>query len=208
MIQYLPAIASGVSTIYGAVKEGQQRREMQRTRQNWAGENEALYNKDYYSDYTQRADAQNVIKKMRDQMRDQNKVDNNVAAVTGASSEAINAQKQRRNQAMTTLYGNLGAMGANLKERSKDRYLVRKQQLQGMEYDDQAARAESANNLMYNGIKGLAGTDWAGIMAGGGTAGKVGAAVAPKVPQGTAVKVDYTQPGSNMFNPNNGTAMG
>jgi 4-hydroxy-2-oxoheptanedioate aldolase len=31
---------------------------MQRTRQNWAGENEALYNKDYYSDYTQRAEAE------------------------------------------------------------------------------------------------------------------------------------------------------
>lgn len=166
MIQYLPAIASGASSIYGAIKEGQQRKEMKRERQKWGAQNEALFNKDYYADYTQRADAQNLIKKMRDESRSQNKIDNNVATVTGASPEAINAQKQRRNQNMTSLYGNIGAMSSQLKDRSKDRFLAQRSALQGMEYDEMAANADSANNMLYNGIKGVANTDWAGIVTG------------------------------------------
>ena len=167
MIQYLPMIASLAQMGYGAIKEGQQRREMRAERSKWNAQNEALFNKDYYADYTQQAEAQNVIRQMRDEMKKENKVDENVAAVTGASPEAMNARKERRNKAMTNLVGGIHAQSTAWKERAKDRYLNRKTQLQEMEYGDMQDNAISANNMLYNGINGLASTDWAGILGGG-----------------------------------------
>lgn len=168
MIQYLPMIASAASTIYGAVAEGKQRQRMAGERSKWNAENEALFNEDYYADYTKRADAQNVIRQMRDQNKKADKVEQNVAAVTGATPEAINAGKERRNKMTTDVYSNIAANAMQYKDRAKGRYMSRKAQLQGMEYDSMNQSAMSAGNVMANGLKGLATTDWAGIVGGGG----------------------------------------
>ena len=129
MIQYLPMIASLAGAGYGAIKEGQQRKAMQRTMNQWNADNESLFNKDYYGDYTKRADVQSVIKNMRDEMKKQNTVAQNTAAVTGASPEAVNAQKERSNTAMSKLYSGLAAQGQQFKDRAQNRYEARKQQL-------------------------------------------------------------------------------
>lgn len=142
-------------------------------RQKWNVENESLYNQDYYADYLKRADNQSLIKNMRDETKKQNVVDQNVAAVTGASPEAINAGKERRNRAMSNVYSNIAARGAEFQDRAKGRYMARKQALQGMEYDVEAQKAQSANNLMYNGIAGLATTDWGSILKSGASPGKI-----------------------------------
>lgn len=163
MIQYLPMIANLAQTAFGAVKEGQQRKRMAGERQKWNAENEALYNKNYYGDYTKRADAQSAIRQMDDQMKKADKVEQNVAAVTGATPEAINASKERRNKAVTSLYSNIGANAMQYKDAAEGRYQARKAQLQGMEYDSMEQTAQSAGNVMNNGIAGLA-TDWASLM--------------------------------------------
>ena len=163
MIQYLPMIANLAQTAFGAVKEGQQRKRMAGERQKWNAENEALYNKNYYGDYTKRADAQSAIRQMDDQMKKADKVEQNVAAVTGATPEAINASKERRNKAVTSLYSNIGANAMQYKDAAEGRYQARKAQLQGMEYDSMEQTAQSAGNVMNNGIAGLA-TDWAILM--------------------------------------------
>ena len=163
MIQYLPMIANLAQTAFGAVKEGQQRKRMAGERQKWNAENEALYNKNYYGDYTKRADSQSAIRQMDDQMKKADKVEQNVAAVTGATPEAINASKERRNKAVTSLYSNIGANAMQYKDAAEGRYQARKAQLQGMEYDSMEQTAQSAGNVMNNGIAGLA-TDWASLM--------------------------------------------
>ena len=166
MIQYLPMIASLVGAGYGAIKEGQQRRAMQRTMNQWNADNESLFNKDYYGDYTKRADVQSVIKNMRDEMKKQNTVAQNTAAVTGASPEAVNAQKERSNTAMSKLYSGLAAQGQQFKDRAQNRYEARKQQLQGMQMQTDQENANSSNNLLYNGLSSLGKTDWASILKG------------------------------------------
>ena len=163
MIQYLPMIANLAQTAFGAVKEGRQRKRMAGERQKWNAENEALYNKNYYGDYTKRADSQSAIRQMDDQMKKADKVEQNVAAVTGATPEAINASKERRNKAVTSLYSNIGANAMQYKDAAEGRYQARKAQLQGMEYDSMEQTAQSAGNVMNNGIAGLA-TDWASLM--------------------------------------------
>ena len=126
---------------------------------------------------------------MREQNDKATKVEQNTSAVTGATPEAVNAAKERRNRGMTNLFSNIAAQGTAYKERAKDRYLARKTALEGMEYNDMAEKAASANNLLYNGINGLATTDWAGMLKGGGK-------LPLKVPVTTGTKIgyDFTQP--------------
>lgn len=162
----LPSVTSLASTAFGMNSEANARRKMKQQQQQWNAENEALYNKDYYGDYTQRADAQNIIKQMRDENKRQDSIDKQTAVVTGATPEVEIANKDMRNRNMSNLFGSLAAQGQQFKDKAQNRYLARKQALQGMDYDTTAQSAESGNNLLYNGIKGLASTDWAGILSG------------------------------------------
>lgn len=166
-VQFIPAAMSLIGAGIGGYSEGQKRRAMRRKMAQMDAENKALFNADYYADYTQRADAQNIIKKMRDDFRRQSKNDENAAVVTGSTIEAQAANKAGRNRAMSNLFSNLGAMGERYKDRAKDRYLARKSQIEGMEYANLADSAQSSNNLLYNGISGLANMDWAGVLGGG-----------------------------------------
>ncbi len=166
MIQYLPMVASLLQTGFGAIQEGRQRKQMASERQKWNAENEALYNRNYYGDYTKRPDVQNAIRLMDDQMKKADQVDRNVAAVTGATPEAINASKERRNKAVTQLYGNIGANAIRYKDAAEERYQNKKGQLQALEYDAMNQNAQSANNMVSNGLSGLA-TDWAGMLTNG-----------------------------------------
>lgn len=163
----IPLATSLISSGVGAVQEGQQRGRMTAERGKWNADNEAMFNSDYYGDYTQRADVQNTIKQMRDEQKRQGEIDNNTAVVTGATPEAQVAAKDSRNKAMSSVFSNIAAQGSAFKDRTKAHYLQRKTSLQGLEYDEMDKTAGSANNLLYNGIKGMAGTDWAGIMGGG-----------------------------------------
>ncbi|NDV46108.1 hypothetical protein D0T49_03510 [Paludibacter sp. 221] len=200
----IPAIANIAQTAYGAVKEGEERKRMQRERNKWNAENEALFNKDYYSDYLQTAEAQNVIRQMRENMKRQSKAEQNNQVVTGATPEVAAANKEMRNRAVADLYGNLAARGQLRKDRAQDRYLSRKYSLQGLEYDTLGQQAQSANNMLYNGIKGLGNADWSSIINFGNNKGNNNA-----IPQaGSDVNYDYTPSGGNgISDPNNGTSL-
>jgi hypothetical protein len=66
-----------------------------------------------------------------------------------------------------------------------------------MEYDNMQQDAQSSNNLLYNGVKGMAGTDWAGILGGG----------VDNKNAGSNVKYDYTSPLKNLLDPTNETSL-
>lgn len=173
---FIPAALNLVSSGVGAINEGKKRRQMNQRLNEMKDENQAFFNQDYYGDYTQRADAQNVIRQMRDALKEQSKRDEGSAVVTGATIESQAANKEARNKAMSNLFGNLGAMGEQFKERAKNRYLARKSALEGMEYDNILQDAQSSGNLLQNGLQGLASTDWASILGGlGSTAGATSA---------------------------------
>lgn len=205
MVQYLPMLANVVQSGIGAIQEGKQRRAMARERQKWNAENDALFNTDYYKDYTQTAEAQNAIRQQREAQKQAVQQEQNTAAVTGATPDAVNAAKERRNKAMTNVYSNIAAAGTAYKERAKDRYLARKQALQGMEYDNMATNAASSNNLLYNGLNSMGKTDWASLITGGNsTAQNKQSAGSSQTQFGFDTKTGIPYQNSNWYqNPNN-----
>ena len=48
-----------------------------------------IFNNEYYGDYMNRSDVQSMMRSMQDQMRQQNAQNYNMAAVTGATPEAL-----------------------------------------------------------------------------------------------------------------------
>jgi hypothetical protein len=161
------AVTGLAGSVYGAIQEGKQRRRMNRQLDKMSSDNEVMYNTDYLGDYTQRADAQNIIRELRDTMNAQSRNDNNAAVVAGATPESLAAAKENRSKAVASVMGRLGAQGQQFKDRVKENYLNRKSQIEGMRLGQVSDNAASSNNMMYNGIKGIASTDWTSVFGGG-----------------------------------------
>jgi hypothetical protein len=141
--------------IYGAVKAGQERRKMEQFLSGQEAQNTAEYNKDFYGDYTQRADTQALIQSMRDQMLQRTKQAESTAAITGATPEAIAAERASQNKAMTDTYSRISAMGQAYKDYVSDQYRARRDQLSGLRYNEMEKSAQSYENLMSTGLGAL-----------------------------------------------------
>lgn len=149
------AISGIAGSIVGAQRERAARARQASIRRDMEGRNNSAYLADYYSDYLKRADAQNALRKMREEMRRQGQREANTAVITGATPEATAARQYDRNRVMAGMVGNLGAMGEQFKQRAKDRYLAGANQISMLDNQEAQRQAMSGNNLMYNGIGAL-----------------------------------------------------
>lgn len=180
-------IVSAVSGIggmlMGAGQERKAREEMEAQRRRERADAEAVYNHDYYGDYTKRADARNAYRRMQEMLERESRRDRNTAVVTGATPEEMSRRKEGRNRAIANFFGNIGAQGEAFKGAAKNRYLRTKAGIDRRDYEARAERARSAHNLMYNGLGmlGKSAMDWAGVLGGGG--GSMGAK--PTLPKPT-----------------------
>lgn len=149
------AIGTGVglgASILGAIKAGKERRKMDGYLNQQDAENKAWYNNNALSDYTQRADAQNLIKNMRDNMNMYNKRISQTATITGATPESVAAQKEAANKSVSDTYANIGAMGQQWKDNITNQYLNRKYAIANQRMGMMNEKANSYEQLMQNGI--------------------------------------------------------
>ncbi len=176
------AISAGIGlagTVYGGIKAGQERKRMASYLGGMNADNESWYNKEFHGDYTQRADTQALIKNMRDTMREQTKRTESTAAITGATPEMTNVAKENANKVISDTYSRVGAMGQQYKDKAQDRYMSRKQQLDGQKMEMMNQSAGSYENLMSNSLSGM----------------MSGVAGALTTPTGDAIPTDNAIPG-------------
>lgn len=148
------AISLGAG-IYGGIKASKQRKEYDNKLGQTQADNEAWFKSNYYQDYTQRADSQNLLRNLRNTLDRENKRTAGVAAITGATPEAQAAAKQQANNVIAETYGNLGALGQQYKDSVMNQYLQRKDAYNQMGLANIDAKAQSGENLMYNSMKSL-----------------------------------------------------
>lgn len=151
------AAAGLASSLFAGYKAGKERKKMRSELDALEAENKAIYNAQALGDYTQRADAQNILRQMRNQLDRQTKRAANTQAITGGTIEQTAAMKDSANRALADTMANLGAVGAQFKDRVTDRYLNRKNQLsmQKMNLLNQSARGWEG--LMQTGLNTSAG---------------------------------------------------
>ncbi|MDR0824947.1 MAG: hypothetical protein LBN74_07610 [Prevotella sp.] len=146
------------ASLFGGIKAGKERRKMDKFLNKQNTENTAWYNANALSDYTQRADAQNLMGQLRNTLTKQNKIAANTAVVTGATPEQQAVQKEQSNKVVSDTFSNIGALGQQWKDRVTDKYLARKDNIAQQRMGMMGQNAQSYENLMGNGLNMLTGS--------------------------------------------------
>jgi len=154
------AIGSGIARN----KEKKKLKEMRGYIASDKAENKAWYNANYMSDYTQRADAQNLFKHLRDNLKRHRNVTAATAAITGATPAAQAAAKEADVRAIGDTYSNVASLGQRWKDNVTNQYYRRKDMLDrrmlGIDEADLRGyerSAQSWGNLMSTGLNSAAG---------------------------------------------------
>jgi len=146
------------ASLFGGNKAAEERRKMENYLNQQDTENKSWYNANALSDYTQRADTQNLMKQLRDNLAKNNRIATNTAVVTGATPEQQAVQKEQSNKVISDTFSNIGAMGQQWKDRVSDQYLARKNALAGQRMGMMEENANSYENLMNNGLNMMGGS--------------------------------------------------
>jgi hypothetical protein len=81
------------------------------------------YNRNYYEDTTQRADAQELLRYTADQIKQRNKSAAGTQAVMGGTEESVAAEKAANGRAMAEAASKIAAAGASRKDNIDAAYL-------------------------------------------------------------------------------------
>ncbi|MDR1938645.1 MAG: hypothetical protein LBQ73_09160 [Tannerellaceae bacterium] len=141
-----------ISALVGANNAGDERKKMDNFLNQQDAENKAWYNANALSDYTQRADAQNLMRQLRESLSKQNQASANMAVVTGATPEQQAVQKELSNKVISDTYSNLGAMGQQYKDSVVDKYQYTKRLLDSQRMGMMDSKATAYENLFQNGM--------------------------------------------------------
>ena len=155
----LAGIMGGLGLIGGIL--GQQEsaaanRKAQRLLNKQKKDNENWYRIQKNSDYTLRADVQAAINKQRELLNERYKAAEKSAVVSGATDEAIAAQKEASANAMANTMADVAAAGAEHKDRVEQQYLANKSKLEGeqinLDRERAAQNSAAVGQIMSAGV--------------------------------------------------------
>lgn len=115
----LSGIGGGIA---GLVKAGKQQREADRIQREADQFNNAMFHRQYYQDALSRSDTQNILRNLRNTLRDNNKTITNTAAVSGATPEAIAAATNNNARAYADAIAGIDAASAQRKDAALANY--------------------------------------------------------------------------------------
>lgn len=141
-------------SIFGGIKASQEAKKQQKMLDAQKAENQAWYNRRYNEDGTQRADAQRLLTNTQDLLRRQTMAAQGANAVTGASTEAVAAQKAANNQALASATSTIAAASDARKDNIEQQYQTNNNALA----DKQMQISRQKQNAITQAVQGVAGT--------------------------------------------------
>lgn len=105
-------LASG---IFGGIKSAKAARKQQRLINEQESKNNAWYNRNYYQNYMESAEAQAAMKRVENTLKKQNQEARATAAVMGSTPEAAVAQQQANNEILDNTATGLAAQATQRK---------------------------------------------------------------------------------------------
>ena len=141
-------------SIFGGIKASREAKKQQKMLDAQKAENQAWYNRRYNEDGTQRADAQRLLTNTQDLLRRQTKAAQGANAVTGASTEAVAAQKAANNQALAETTSTIAAASDARKDNIEQQYQTNNNALAGK----QMQISRQKQNAITQAVQGVAGT--------------------------------------------------
>ena len=111
----LGAVGGLASGIFGGIKSAKAAREQQRLINEQESKNNAWYNRNYYQNYMESAEAQAAMKREENTLKKQNQEARATAAVMGSTPEAGVAQRQANNEILDNTATGLAAQATQRK---------------------------------------------------------------------------------------------
>lgn len=111
----LGAVGGLASGIFGGIKSAKAAREQQRLINEQESRNNAWYNRNYYQNYMESAEAQAAMKRVENTLKKQNQEARATAAVMGSTPEAAVAQQQANNEILDNTATGLAAQATQRK---------------------------------------------------------------------------------------------
>lgn len=172
-------IGSGLSA--SAAKEAKDKeqeniRKQQRENQNW-------YDRRYNEDPTQRADAQRLLTRTAELIKQRNKAAEGKAAVMGASEESVAATKEANAKTIADVASNIAAAGDARKDSIEAQYRATKQGLQNAETGVDAGYDKARSQAIADAAKGVSSAIGSVASAAAGLGGEAEAGVTPPMSQ-------------------------
>lgn len=122
---------SAVGGIFGGLSASKAMQKVRKNLENQKEANEAWYARRYNEDATQRADAQRILTKTEERMRERNRQAAGTAAVAGGTDESVAATKAANAQAMAEAASQIAANADLRKDQIESEYQQKESQIQG-----------------------------------------------------------------------------
>lgn len=159
------AIGAGlgaVGSIFGGISASKAMKRVKKNLQEQRRKNQDWYDRRYNEDATQRADAQAILTKTEESIRNRNKHAAGVQAVMGGTEESVAAVKAANNEALATATTNIAVNGEARKDAIESQYQQTDANIQQALNDLQQKKAANISQA----IQGVAqaGANIAGIL--------------------------------------------
>lgn len=151
---------SAVGGIFGGISASKAMKKVRNNLQERQQANEAWYNRRYNEDATQRADAQRILTRTEDAIRNRNRQAAATQAVVGGTEESVAAAKAAGNQVLADATAQIAANAEARKDQIEQNFQQRDAQLN-----------DALNNVELNKAKAIGEAGQAAIQTGAGIAG-------------------------------------
>lgn len=144
--------------IFGGISASKAAKKAKRKIENEKKENRDWYNARYYADATQRGDAQRMLTKTAEAIKERNRQAAGVQAVTGGSEESVAAAKMANSEALADAASQITANAESRKDAIEQQYRQKDSQL-----NDKLAQIEQQRSQAITSAIGGVGNAAGGI---------------------------------------------
>lgn len=154
------ALGIGAS-IFGGISASKAMKKVKGNLENQVNENQAWYDRRYNEDATQRADAQRILTKTEESIRNRNRQAAGAQAVMGGTEESVAAAKAANNEALAEATSQIAVNADRRKDQIESQYMQTKSEL-----NDKLNNLEQAKaGVISQAVQGVAkaGSNMAGL---------------------------------------------
>lgn len=151
---------SAVGSIFGGISASKAMKKVKKSLQQQKRANQDWYNRRYNEDATQRADAQRILTKTEESIRNRNRQAAGAQAVMGGTEESVAAAKAANNQALAEATSQIAVNAEARKDQIEQTYQQRDAQIE-----------DALNSLETNKAQAISSAVQGVAQAGAGIAG-------------------------------------
>lgn len=131
------------SAIFGGIAASKAAKQANKLIQQQQRDNQAWYDRRYNEDYSQTAEAQNLMNYAREQAEKQFRRAEGAAAVAGATEESVARAKRDANEMLSQTASNIAAQGTARKDAIEQQYLNTKNSLTQQQVQNLQQKAQN-----------------------------------------------------------------